>query len=454
MNRFRIGFRMARRPSFGLLSRSFAMQWRSTALVLACLLAGCNRESAPDPAGLDAVATRYVRLALAMGQHDGNYIDAYYGPDSLKASVERARLGLAEIRAQAESLLSILGDSVPPYADTLVRYRHSYLDRQLSSMVARARMLQGEKLSFDEEAEALYYAKPPSYSDAHFDSLLTRLDSLIPGRGSLADRYRTFHAKVMIPSAKVDTVFKTAIASCRARTMAHMKLPEGERFDLEYVKGTSWNAYNWYKGQATSLIQVNLDFPIPVERAVDLACHEGYPGHHVYNASLEQALVRDRGWTEFEVYPLFSPQSFIAEGSANFGIDMAFPGAERTSYERDSLFPLAGLDPALAEQNSQVRVVIERLNYARNEVARRYLNGDLDSAGAVAAIGRYWLSTPEAAVKTLRFITTYRSYVINYNLGRDMVGDWVRRQAGDDPAARWAVFTKLLQSPRLAPDLR
>ena len=55
------------------------------------------------------------------------------------------------------------------------------------------------------------------------------------------------------------------------------------------------------------------------------------------------------------MYPLFSPQSLIAEGSANFGIDMAFPAAERVAFERDSLFPLAGLDPSLAEPNAAVR---------------------------------------------------------------------------------------------------
>ena len=89
---------------------------------------------------------------------------------------------------------------------------------------------------------------------------------------------------------------------------------------------------------------MNLDFPVPLDRAIDLACHEGYPGHHVYNALLEQALVHDRGWVEISMYPLFSPQSLIAEGSANYGIDMAFPSAERTAFERDSLFPLAGLE--------------------------------------------------------------------------------------------------------------
>jgi hypothetical protein len=400
------------------------------------------------------VATRYVELALGLGKHDPNYVDAYYGPDSLRAAAERSALSVAQIRAAAESLLAVLGDSTAAYADTLVRFRHNYLRRQLGAMAARARMLGGERLTFDQEAQALYDADPPHFTDAHFDSLLTRLDSLLAGPGPLAQRYQRFRDRVLIPREKVDTVFRVAIAACRARTLAHMKLPAQERFELEYVKGTPWNAYNWYKGDARSVIQVNLDFPIPLDRAVDLACHEGYPGHHVYNASLEQALVRDRGWIEFSVYPLYSPQSLIAEGSANFGIDMAFPGAERTAFERDSLFPLAGLDPALAERNSAIRVVVERLNYARNEVARRYLGGELDSAGAVAAMQRYWLITPEAAAKTLRFITTYRSYVINYNLGRDLVASWVQRRAGDSSEARWRAFSALLASPRLPPDLR
>jgi len=426
-----------------------------TILLAAAALAACRAAPRPaDPAALDPVARRYVELVLGLGKHDPNYVDAYYGPDSLKTSADQRALGVEQIRVAAESLLAALGDSAPVYTDSMVGFRHRYLQRQLASMVARARLLGGERMSFDQEARALYDADPPHFSDAHFDSLLARLDSALPGPGALAGRYQGFRNRVLIPREKVDTVFKVAIAACRARTLEHMKLPAGERFDLEYVKGTSWNAYNWYKGDAHSLIQVNLDFPIPLDRAIDLACHEGYPGHHVYNASLEQALVRDRGWVEYSVYPLFSPQSLIAEGSANFGIDMAFPGAERTAYERDSLFPLAGLDPKLAEQNSAVRSVVEGLNYARNEVARKYLGGELDSAGAEALMQRYWLVTPEAAAKTLRFITTYRSYVINYNLGRDMVADWVERQAGDSPAARWRAFSALLASPRLPPDLQ
>ena len=422
-------------------------------LGLLLALAACRPTPAPDPNALEPVARRYVVLGLDLGRHDANYVDAYYGPDSLKVAAEAESLSVAEIRASAESLIGVLGDSVPAYRDSVVAMRHRYLRVQLGSMAARARMLGGERLSFDEEAQALYDVKPPRLDPSHFDSLLTRLDSLLPGRGPLAERYQRFRDRLMIPASLVDTVFKTAIAACRARTQAHLRLPPGERFDLEYVKGTPWNAYNWYKGNYRSVIQVNLDFPIPLDRAVDLACHEGYPGHHVYNALLEQALVRDRGWVEISMYPLFSPQSLIAEGSANFGIDMAFPAAERVAYERDSLFPLARLDPSLAAPNAEVRQIMERLNYARNEAARDYIDGKLDAAAVRRMMERYWLSAPDAAAKTLRFIDTYRSYVINYNLGRDLVAEWVQRTGGDAEAERWRAFGALLSAPHLPRDL-
>jgi hypothetical protein len=420
--------------------------------LIAVLALGC-RDPEPDVPSLDPLARRYTTLVLALGEHDANYVDAYYGPDSLRLAVRAESLSIGQIRTAAESLIYILGDTEPAYDDSLLTLRHTYLRAQLVAMSTRARIIDGERLAFDEEAQLLYDVTPPHQTDEHFDSLLNRLDSLLPGRGALSARYERFRGRVNIPSDRVDTVFKTAIAACRARTLAHMQLPPGERFDLEYVTGTPWNAYNWYQGDFRSLIQVNLDFPIAIDRAVDLACHEGYPGHHVYNAKLEERLVRERGWTEFAVYPLFSPQSLIAEGTANYGIEMAFPASERVAYERDSLFPLAGLDTSLAERNARVREIMEQLNYARNEVARRYLDGDLDTASAVAAMRRYWLQSPEAAEKTVRFIDTYRSYVINYNLGRDLVRRYVERAGGASTEQRWTAFLALLSTPRTAGSL-
>jgi hypothetical protein len=223
---------------------------------------------------------------------------------------------------------------------------------------------------------------------------------------------------------------------------------------VEYVTNQSWSGYNWYQGSHHSLIQVNVDFPSLIDRAVDLACHEGYPGHHTYNALLEQNLVNERGWPEYSVYALFSPQSLIAEGSANFGIEMAFPGDERLEFERDVLFPLAGLDPATAASYQRVQELMARMNFAGNEAARLYIDGDADEDAAVAWLVRYAMYSPGGARQQLRFVDQYRSYVINYNLGLELVREFVDGNGADPaPDARWDRFMRLLASPRLPGDL-
>ena len=313
------------------------------ALVAACrpsaaLPRRIPRPSTPSPAGTSP-------WDWAWATHDPNYVDAYYGPDSLrKAAADAESLSVAQVRTAAESLIAVLGDSVPAYADSLARLRHRYLRVQLGAMAARARMLMGERLGFDAEAEALYDAKPPHYPDAHYDSLLARLDSLLPGRGPLADRYQRFRDRLNIPAAKVDTVFRTAIAACRARTLAHMPLPPGERFDLEYVKGTP--------GTPTTGTRA-VSQPHPGEPRFPRAARSrdrprlprGLSGTpRVQRAARAGAGARPRLGGDLAVSAV-QPPSLIAEGSANYGIDMAFPPAERTAFERDSLFPLAGLDP-------------------------------------------------------------------------------------------------------------
>jgi hypothetical protein len=222
------------------------------------------------------------------------------------------------------------------------------------------------------------------------------------------------------------------------------------------VTGKSWSGYNWFKGNFHSLIQVNTDLPIFIDRAVDLACHEGYPGHHVYNTLLEKHLVRDRGWVEFTVYPLFSPQSLIAEGTANFGIEVAFPSEERTAFEREKLYPLAGLDPGKAARYAEVQKLLQGLTYAGNEAARQYLDGGISRQDAEAWLVRYALMSPERAAQRVRFIDQYRSYVINYNLGQDLVRQYIEKRGGtaDHPEKRWQEFARLISSPRLPSGLR
>src|SRR5437764_8197373 len=314
-------------------------------------------------------------------------------------------------------------------------------------------MLKGEKLKFDDESRALYDAVAPTFPDSHFDQIIAQLEAKIPGNGPLWERYEMWRKPFVISKEKLDTVFQLAIKECRARTLAHIALPPNESFTVDYVTNKPWGGYNWYKGNFHSVIQVNTDLPSYIDRAVDLAAHEGYPGHHVYNSLLEKNLVRDRGWEEFSVYPLFSPQSLIAEGSANYGIDIAFPGKERAEWEKAHLFPIAGLDASKAEKYYRIQELVNKLGYAGNEAARRYLNGEITSDEAVKWLEKYALSTAARARQRVKFFDQYRSYVINYNLGKDLVRQYVERHGGGNPEKRWRVFAELLSSPRLPSDL-
>jgi hypothetical protein len=416
------------------------------------LLGGCEREAeignsrAETAPSLDAIAEAYVRIALDLRPHDPAYVDAYFGPPEWAADAEANSKSLPELRTAASALVMHL-DEGRGGQEEIIERRRSMLYKRLTSMLVRMDMAEGRHQPFDAESFALFDAVAPHYEAAHFAPILGRIEALLPGEGPLVERLERFRAQFVIPTDRVAAVFAAALAECRKRTLAHIDLPVNERFTIEYVTDQPWSGYNWYKGDYFSVIQINTDLPIYINRAVELGCHEGYPGHHTFNVLLERDLVDGRGWVEFTVHPLYGPQSLISEGSANFGVKLAFPGEERLQFERDVLFPIAGIDPAQAGAYYEVVEALEELAYAENEAARLRLSGELDAEGAADWLVRNDLATRARAEQRVRFIETYRSYVINYNLGEDLVAAYISERAGNDTERRWAELERLLAEP-------
>jgi hypothetical protein len=405
-------------------------------------------------ASMNPIAESYVKLVLALGQHDPDYVDAYYGPPEWKAEADDEKLALPVIRRRAQGLI----DQLRPLQidEEMPRLRRQYLLKQLQSLVARAELLDGKRMRFDEESAALYDAVAPTYPESRFQKILDELSPLLPGEGSVAARYGQFSNGFLVPADKLDAVFRAAIDEARRRTLRHIQLPKNESFTVEYVQGQVWSAYNWYKGASRSVIQVNTDLPVTIDFVIRLACHEGYPGHHVYNALLEDRLVRERGWIEYSVYPLYSPQSLIAEGTAEFGVSVVFPEREQQEFAARVVFPLAGIDPSRADLYFRVKKLVGKLNYAGNEAARKYLDGVIPREEAIRILTTFGLMSPERAAQRVRFIEKNRSYVINYNLGEDLVREYLERRGATpaDPAKLWKEFAALLSSPRLPSGLK
>ncbi|MEL7311740.1 MAG: hypothetical protein AAFN07_09540 [Pseudomonadota bacterium] len=407
--------------------------------------AGCGADApqtTANPQTLDQLARDYLVLELAMGQIDAAHVDAYFGPDALLEQARSNGWTLAQIdRGAAE-----LNGSLRSVRNENNRLRVDGLLGRIAALRMRYQILTDQNPDFDEESEALFGAVAPDRDATYYDAVLDEIDTLLPGEAALAERVDAFRQQFTIPPDKLDAVFRAAMAECRARTLQRIELPENERFRIEYVTDKPWSGYNWYKGDSESLIQFNTDLPTSIDRAVDLGCHEGYPGHHTFNALVEQELVKKRGWIEYSLYPLFSPQSLVAEGTGNYGIQLAFPAAERVSFEREVLFPLAGLDISEADRYYALLDLLSALNFAGNEAARDYLNGDFSQEEAVDWLQRYSLSSRARAEQRLRFIETYRSYVINYNLGQALVAERVSAD-GASAEQRWRRFSELLVQP-------
>jgi hypothetical protein len=397
----------------------------------------------------DPLINEYLLLELSLALHDPAQVDAYFGPDTLKQQAEAEQLSLEAIDERALALTQSI-DSIG--RDGTNAQRLKSLQLRLLALRTRVALNQGKKITFDEESQLVFDAVAPTYNAEYFEEILQQIDVLLPGDAPLPERVTAFRERFIVPPDRVAYVFTAAIEECRRRTLQHIDLPKNESFTIEYVNDKPWSAYNWYEGDCHSIIQVNTDLPIYIDQAVDLGCHEGYPGHHTYNALLEQNLVLGKGWREFSLYPLFSPQSLIAEGSGNYGVELAFPGNQRIEYERDHLFPLAGLDASDADRYYQLIALRGQLDYAINEAARHYLDGDFSSEQAQQWLVNYALDTPEKAEKRISFFDTYRSYVINYNYGKDMVANWVEANTTNS-TERWEKFTRLLSSPVSPSDL-
>lgn len=403
---------------------------------------------------LDALAIQYVRLGLAIGQYDKDFVDAYYGPDSLKPTAPASETFPKDsFLTEISSLRAALNSIETQNNDTLAN-RARWIGAQLKAFERRVKLFGGDSASFEVECKELYGVTPPVYDSTHFQQIVQTLNDILPGKGALNVRFQKLANRFVIPPNKLDTVIKAAIAESRKRTQQYFELPDTESFNLEFVTDKPWGGYNWYKGNYNSLIQINTDLDILIDDVIDVGSHESYPGHHVYNMLLEKNLYRDKGWVEISLYPLYSPQSFIAEGSANYGIALVFPGKEKVRFATEVLLPLAGVDTTGINDFFKALELTERLNYVMNEVARGLLNGTMDNAQATHWLKNFYLMDDDKAKKSLRFITHNRSYVINYNYGKDLVKTYVEREAANNIDKQWEAFGWLLSNPVLATTLQ
>jgi hypothetical protein len=397
---------------------------------------------------MQGISEEFVKLALFLGRHDPHYVDAYFGPTLFKTEIENDSLSLDQIIDRADSLLAELRKYDTTHFDYSRRLRYEFLNSQIRSLAGRAKLVSGADMDFDDESKILYGVEAMSMTEQYYKDIITELDSLIPGEGGIVERYNEYRQQFIIPSADVPKVIDTTLKYCKNLTLQHIEMPPGESFDVRYVSGEPWPAYNWFKGDAHSMIEINRDFDFYVDMALTIAAHEAYPGHHVYHSLTEKRLYRDSGWTEFSILPLFSPFALISEGSANYAVRLIFPMDKRIEFAQNVIFPIAGIDPELAPHYFKIQKIKDKLDYAGTDAARMYLDSVITREQAAVWLMRYQLRSRSRAEKYLDFIERYRSYVVNYVSGERLVDRYISRHGGDTSEVRkWELFEGILTRP-------
>jgi hypothetical protein len=389
---------------------------------------------------LDATAREYVRLAAAVGERDPDSLDFYVGPAALVADVRQNPPSLQAIKRSADAAISRL-ENRDSASDQ--QPRRQRLIRELRALSARVDVLLGGRPPYDVESLALFGIAPGAPTDRRFAEIRAHVDALVPGPGRLVDRYAAYDTRFTVPSDRLQPVFERALAECRRRTLAEVPLPSDERVTVEFVRNRPWSAYSRYLGRARSVISLNVDFRFTADRLLQVACHEGYPGHHVRNTLMDAWAAARGGLVEYTIQPLFSPQTLIAEGSAMYAVDVAFSDDDRVRFEREQLFPAAGITGEDAVKYVRVARLVEELQDVQVQIARQYLDGALEFARAAAALEEQALMRDTGAM--LKFVNEFRSYVTAYTTGRQAVMAFVASCAGStDRSRRWKCFERLL----------
>ena len=102
----------------------------------------------------------------------------------------------------------------------------------------------------------------------------------------------------------------------------------------------------------------------------------------------------------------------------------------------------------------EFETLTRNLRGARTESVRKYLDGEWTREEASAFLQKYALMTEARADMYLRFGEKYRSYVVTYVVGLQLVKDYIEREAGDDTARRWKLMRELYAEPHLPSDLQ
>jgi hypothetical protein len=381
----------------------------------------------------------YVRLGLRFDRLEAGFVDAYTGDPRIRAQVADETAPTPQVlRDQARGLLREL-DAADLPAD-----RIDYLRGQLTGLECTARKMNGEPVGFVEEVRSYFQVDVVLGDESVYATAHAELDALLPGSGSLAERYAAHRRREECPPDRLDKAVHALSSALRDRVRGQYGLPEVETVQYEIVTDQPWSGFNYYEGDYRSRVAINADLPHRLGHLPHLVAHEAYPGHHTEHCRKERGLVERAARTEHTVFLVNTPECLMAEGLADLGVQASI-GDGWGPWAAEILGDLGlRFDGHLAER---VSAATAPLNRVRQDAALLLHDRGIDTADVVAHLQRWSLVSAERAAQQIRFLThpLWRAYISTYVEGFDLLSRWLAARPADQPVADR--FLRLLDEP-------
>lgn len=372
------------------------------------------------------LAERYILLALRLDRHDEGLVETYYGPPELRTHVDAEDpVPPAELVAEADRLLEELPEG--------------WLRDQVGGVRARAGMVAGETWTYADEVAACFGTQPTRTTEEQLEAAYADLEGLLPGPGSLAERYRAWERATQVSPDGAPAFVDRVVEASRDHARRLFGLEQDAGFTVEYVRGESWMAFHEYLGDLRATVSVNVDLPRSAVELLHTVLHETYAGHHVESCLKETGLVRDRGLLESSIVVVPTPQSLVSEGLAEVGPSLLLDGPERATYA--DLVRDAGVDTDFARDRA-VAAAVEPVQRIGADAGRLLYEEGWSTSDVLDYLDRWALVDRAIVENVVRFVAEpmNRGYINCYPQGRARCGDYL----GDDPEVRLARFRVLV----------
>ena len=372
---------------------------------------------------MEPIIERYLELGLRLGRHVDGFVDAYYGPAALSEEIssEPVTDPRALVDAAAE-LLSDLDGGVD--AELVDPSRRRWVRAQVVGLHTSAQKIAGRPIAYADEVEWCYGVRPHRRDEELFSAAHRRLESALPGSGSLRDRIIRWRESMAIPVDRIEGVLRSLAEDFRERTRAEFGLPEGEHVEWELARNQPWSGFNYYEGGLRSRVAINVDLPVLATSIGHLVAHEAYPGHHTEHSCKEVGLVRQRQRFEETIFCVGTPQCLIAEGLADLALEIIAGPMPEPVVAEHLRGVVDGYDP---ETVAAVRVASESLDAVRANAAWM-LHASGEDVDTVVDYLEHWSLLPRVrAEKAVEFLTspTWRAYISCYVEGLPLCRNWV-----------------------------